>query len=288
MHKLGLTALAMLVCGYAVLFQPTTARAADIAVSGFNLDVVTDANPATRFGNQFGRLPTDFGFTTDWVENLVQGSFVTSGLPSSRVFTSATGSGVTYHLQPYSGNNVLRMGGTNANSGVMTVVPGQYSALHILSASATDGFDFPPALGQTSDVTLNFADGSVTLPNSLLAYDWFIPNSQAPASAIAIGGLHENALSPVEANPPSASSYLQTSLQTPNFGMYETALDLNSLGLSGRTLNSITFNDVNVTHSATGVFAVDGTAAPEPGAIAMLMLAASGLLARRPASRRCE
>lgn len=283
MSKMGRKALVMLASGHAVLFQLTAARATDIAVAGFNLDVVTEANASTRFGHEFDRISEIGAPGDDWIENMVSGSFVTSGLPSSRVFTSATGSGVTYHLQSYTANNVLRMGGSNANSGVMTVLPGKYRALHILAASGTDGFDWPYVLGQTSDITLNFADGSVTLPNALLAYDWQTMNSQAPANTIAIQGLHCNVLG--EFGAVTASSYLNPTAFQPDFGMYETALDLNSLGLSGRTLKSITFNDVNVTHSSTGVFAVDGTAAPEPSAITVVMLAAAGLLGRRPAAR---
>ena len=58
--------------------------------------------------------------------------------------------------------------------------PDTYRLLHILSASATDGSEAPRELGQSSDISLNFADGSVTLPNALIAYDW---NSAAASEA---------------------------------------------------------------------------------------------------------
>ncbi|MDB5301708.1 MAG: hypothetical protein JWO87_3371 [Phycisphaerales bacterium] len=269
----------MLVCAAATLFQ-FSARGANIAVSGFNDDVVTEASP-TRFGRQFDS--TTF-FPADWVETFTRVGTV-PGLPSSHVFTSATGSGVVYHLQSYTANNVLHMGGGDPTSEAMTVISGQYSALHILAASGTDGTTALDVLGHTSDITLNFTDGSVTLPGALLAYDWNINNSKAPSNIVAIGPICINVLVDGASTPPAASSLLDTGTYGTGYGLYETTLNLSDLGLSARTLNSITFNDVNATHSTTGVFAVDGIAAPEPSAIALMMVAATGLLGRRRTSR---
>jgi hypothetical protein len=282
MGVIGRKASAVLAYGLGVLLLSTESRAADIAVSGFNLDVVTEANTSTRFGHQF-----DFTiyYPCDYVETTGSGRLTLPGLPTSRVFTSATGSGVDYHLQSYSANNALHMGGADPTSGVMTVVPGQYSALHILAASGTDGNVPLDQLVQTSEITLNFADGTVTLPGALLAYDWNIVNSGAPANVVAIGPININTLVNGPGTPPAATSVLNESIEGPRFGMYETSLNLSSLGLSARTLNSITFNDVNAAHSTTGVFAVDGTAVPEPAAVAVMVLAASGLLIRRPRLR---
>jgi uncharacterized protein (TIGR03382 family) len=65
------------------------------------------------------------------------------------------------------------------------------------------------------------------------------------------------------------------------FAMYETALDLKDLGLSDRSLQSITFNSVNPAHSPTGVFAIDGTPVPESGAPAAMGMAAAVVSALR-------
>ena len=64
------------------------------------------------------------------------------------------------------------------------------------------------------------------------------------------------------------------------FTLYETTLNLANLGLSGRTLQSITFNDTSV-HQATSIFAVDGVvAAPEPASVSVLALLAGSLVFR--------
>ena len=130
---------------------------ANIALSGFNEDIVTEIG-ASPFAHRFD----------GWGASLIEqgatdksGRTATVGLPPSRQFVSATGSGVTYFLQPYDADNALRMGDGDSQTGTMTVVAGQYSALHILAASGTGG---GTAEKQTGDVILNFVDGSVTLP----------------------------------------------------------------------------------------------------------------------------
>lgn len=241
------------------------ARAGSIAVSGFNEDVVTENAPHPS-GHEFDIAGTD------WIENGVGGAV---GLPSSLSFTSATGSGVVYQLQPYTANNVLRMGDNDPASGTMIVAAGRYSSLHILAASGTDGSALPPVLGQTSDITLNFADGSVTLPKALQAYDWDIIASKAPPSLVAIDGLDRNIVSLA---PPGGIDI--DLFDRHHFRLYETALDLGALGLSTRTLDSITFNDTSV-HQATGVFAVDGTpTVPEPSSLPLLALVSAATLGR--------
>src|SRR5690242_19048411 len=97
-----------------------TAVAGDIAVSGFNEDVVTERGGGT--GHRFDHLVSN---PADWAENgLTGGTAVAAGLPSSRTFLSGTGSGITWHLPPYDADNVLRMGDTDPVSGTMVVSPG--------------------------------------------------------------------------------------------------------------------------------------------------------------------
>lgn len=220
-----------------MLALPPLAEAEDIAISGFNEDVVAENKPGSY------AYPFDIRLAY-WIENGFGGGV---GLPSSRMFLSATGSGVVYDLQPYDNNNVLRMGDIDPASGTMVVRTGQYTALHILAASATDSSGLTPqALGQSSDITLNFADGAVTLPKALQAYDWDIVASQAPSGVVAITGLDREYV---------GMSRLDS---RHHFSMYETTLDFSGLGVSGRVLQSVTFNDISV-HQATGVFAIDGT-----------------------------
>lgn len=250
MRSAGPCCLALLLCGLSLV-----ARAEDIAVSGFNEDVVTESGGGV--GHRFDNYLTN---PADWAEDgLTSRNTVGVGLPGSRTFVSGTSSGVTYHLRPYDGNNVLRMGDDDPASGTMVVSPGRYQSVHVLAASAMGGAGLPTVLGQTSDIVLNFSDGQVVLPRALLAYDWYVPYSDAPAGVIALGGLNRNFIGPQQSS--SGLVDLDTT-NGRNFALYETALDLKSLSLSTRVLQSITFHDVNDAHSIAGVFAVDGKRIP--------------------------
>ena len=243
---LGVWIMGAIFTGYGAL----PAGAKGIALSGFNEDVVTE-NAPLHSGHRFDRYAPS---PADWVETGVSdGIYRAVGLPSTRSFLSATGSGVTYHLRPYNADNVLRLGDDDPSSGTMSVVPGQYSSLHILAASGTGG---GTPTGQTSDITLNFAGASFTLRHALLAYDWYLPAGNAPASAVALNGLDRNYLG---VNQFTSSAVVIDAFRRQQFALYESKIDLARLGFSGRVLQSVTFNDVDAAHSATGVFAVDGT-----------------------------
>jgi hypothetical protein len=257
--------LGFVAIGVIVAFSYTV-QAGDIVLSGFNEDVVTE-NSATPYARRFDIWGACF------IENgMTKGTSVGVGFPSSHYFTSASGSGVLYHLGPYNGNNALRLGDNDPLQGTLTVSPAAYSMLHVVSASGTDNSASPTVLGQTSDITLNFTNGSVTLPQALLAYDWDYRYSGAAANVKALNGLDRNVVG-------TAGSTVNLQF-THYFTLYETTLNLANLGLSGRTLQSITFNDTSV-HQATSIFAVDGVvAAPEPASVSVLALLAGSLVFR--------
>src|SRR5437868_5245197 len=87
----------------AALLSGTAARAApvdDAVVSGFNADVVSDADAARR------RVTTAFDVAKGtWIENgwFDGKSARADGLPGGTTFTSATGSGARYTLRPAAG-----------------------------------------------------------------------------------------------------------------------------------------------------------------------------------------
>lgn len=267
-------AVCLVVFALAWLAPPVVA--VDIATSGFNEDVVMEPGGAT-FAHRFD------GLAFCWVEQGYAGP-LTMGLPVSGQFTSSSGSGIVYHLQPYTRKNVLRLGDNDPLTGSLTVAPGQYASLHLLSSEGKgfgpDNFGgYPPA---SIDVTLNFADGSVTVPDALHTHDWAPWNTQAPGSVppIALEVRDRGLL---------ASSTQGTGAAVQNypdggFALYETQLDLTQLGLSGRVLQSIAFTDPSPAYDGTiGIFAVDGTSAPEPGIAPLLALS---LVARRRQSAR--
>src|SRR5262249_55687910 len=104
------------------------------------------------------------------------------------------------------------------------------------------------------------------------------PSAATVNAAIALGGLDRNDLGAGMTS--STAEALDTNFPHA-FAMYETTLNLGALGLSGRTLQSVAFNDVNALHSATGVFAIDGTPAPEPSAVSLIGLGVLLLALRR-------
>jgi hypothetical protein len=243
----GLTAIyAILCCGYAV-------RAGNIAVSGFNEDVVSESGP-TPFAHRFDH------YGASLLEQGVRdanGQIATVGMPVSRTFVSQTGSGVTYELQPYDANNALRMGDDDPATGTMMVTPGRYSALHILAGSGTDSFSTPP-LNQAQPMFLDFADGSVTA--SFKAYDW----GYAQSEPYALGNMARNFF-PSQTLSSRTVNINYGNPQNHAYTLWETTVDLSALGASGRVLQDIRFVDNFPTSNAIDVMAIDGIPVPVPG-----------------------
>jgi hypothetical protein len=267
-----------------LLLSGRESRGTNIAISGFNEDVVTEVG-TSPFAHRFD------GWGASLIEQGAKdksGRIANVGLPPSRQFGSATGSGVTYFLQPYDAPNALRMGDGDPQTGTLTVMPGDYSTLHILVASGTGG---GPATTQTSDLTLNFADGSLTLPGALAAYDW----GTGPAAGIAIGGMARNVLG-AAAGPAVSIQYASDypSVDQPiAYKLYDDTLNLAALGFANHTLTSITFNNVTPNspadlQGATDVMAIDGTSAvPEPSTMVLLVVALAASGAFWPQRHRC-
>jgi len=240
----------------------SSAWAGNIVVSGFNADVVRE-NAAGNFAHRFD------GAGWNMIEN---GYFFGRGLPSSGSFISATGSGVNYQLGSYAGLNALSMGYDNPNTGSLTVQSGQYKTLHILAGSGTGGSQPVGLLNQTSDITLNFADGSVVLSGALNAYDW----GNGGAGNVAIAGMDRGSGSTLQ-------RYENVAVcATRGFALYETTIDLAALGDSSRTLQSITFaNAASANGGVTNVMAVDGTPVPEPASMTLVLVGAAAAMRRR-------
>ena len=218
------------------LTAPPAAQATSIGIGNFNADEIFE-NSSPSFA------PNDVDATgAYWAETGYSGIGSATGLPVSGSFTSATGSGVQYQLQAYTGNNALRLDSATS-SGNLDVTDGLYAQLHILATSGNAG------ASNTSDITLKFSDSTTsTYINKLNAPDWYDLSGNATA---AITGLTRVA--------PSTPS---------PFAMYETVLSLTADDQL-KTLISIDFNLASGAR-VTSIYAVDGTAVPLPGAFILL------------------
>jgi len=238
------------------LTAPPAAQATSIAISNFNADEIFESSSPSFAPNDVDATGgSNNGY---WAETGYSGIGSATGLPVDGSFTSATGSGVKYQLQPYTGNNALRLDSLTS-SGNLDVTDGQYVQLHILATSGNAG------ASNTSDITLKFSDSTTsTYINKLNAPDWYDLSGNATA---AITGLTRVA--------PSTPS---------PFAMYETVLSLTAEDQL-KTLMSIDFNLASGAR-VTSIYAVDGTAAvPLPGALILLGTGLVWLAAHTPKKR---
>jgi len=245
-----------------------------IVLTGYNRDVVSDATAAVRFADRFD------GGAAAWFERGLDdgGTIRNDGLPSGTTFTSArvnpvTGGNTVFSLQPAMGNNVLRLGDTDAKSNTLTLTtPSRYANLAILASSGSGG-------GQGT-FKLNFDDGT---SSQLILFDAFDWNQETPGAgpSVALGNLGRNGNIGVD-----GKGFVYD--KPVPFALYETDINLIPLGLSDKTITSITFNKPDGSF-ITGIFAVSGTV-PEPGSLALCGAGLVGLLAygwrrRRSAAR---
>jgi hypothetical protein len=279
--------IAVLVLAGAGLLPLYAAAPTPIALTGYNYDIVTDANEATRFAQ-----PNDIG-TAAWFESgAVDDGGVQhlDGLPQAG-FTSAftntvTGGQTAFGLAPFNGNNALLLRNNGVNTGTMQMAEqASYESLAILAsgynASSTD-------LGS---VVLNFADGSHSGAISYNAFDWGFG-----ATNVALGGKGRNS------DVGGDGRAFNYNRPVP-FATYETDLDLVALGFADKPIQSLTFTGGTVSDQpgvpghgpSTSIFAVSGSggrtsSVPEPGSLAMLLtgLPAACLLGRRRRHPRAE
>jgi hypothetical protein len=232
MARIGSTCLALAL----VLTIASAAQAINIVTGGFNVDEVYDIATGTA------NAPVDTG-TDALGETGFKG--LAAGLPTTGSFTSATGSGVTYVLQPYNANNALRMGNGNPNSGSLTVAPGFYNNLYILATSGNAGSS------GVSDITLFFSDLSSSLyANALNAPDWYDASGNPTAAITGMGRVS------------FPSGNIDTNFPTSPFALYETTLSLTGLDQT-KVLTSIGFNLASGA-AVTNVYAVDSIDCPVP------------------------
>jgi len=139
-----------------------------LQLTGFNADVIADREPSVRFAQLF-----DAGCCAWFEAGLVDdnGTEHDDGILPGQVFSSLTGSGVNYLIQPAVFNNVLQVSnnpdaqaqGVPANGTLTLLNPAAYSQIAIF-ASGGNG-------GGVGTLTVNYDDGS-TLDASYNSQDW--------------------------------------------------------------------------------------------------------------------
>ena len=117
-------------------------------------------------------------------------------------------------------------------------------------------------------LTLNFA-GGVTANITYNATDW--NQNSTPRGPAAIGNLGRNE------NVGATGTSFTYGKPVP-FALYETDINLASLGLQNLTLQSVTFNGLAGTAAVTGIFALSAGPVPEPSTLALCTLGGLGLL----------
>ena len=243
-----------------------------ISLTGYNVDVVSEANTATRFAQPFD-MGTAAWFETGAVDS--DGATHQDGLPAGG-FTSAytnsiTGGHTKFSFQPFTANNALQMNSIGVNIETLTLAtPAAYRSLSVLAASGN------AKPNDTSTFVLHFVDGSASAPLVFDAFDWGTGQSN-----IAIGGKGRN----YDIGGSGRDFHYN---QPVPFAMYETDINLQALGYGSKAIQSLTFTGLpdtgTVYHPRTNVFAISGAAVPEPSGFALLTVgvaSAIGLLARR-------
>ena len=217
-----------------------------------------------------------------------------TGLPVSGSFVSKADSTTTFQFQPYNADNVLFLSDNIPSSsprptGTLALThPSPFNELALLASTGS------ATAFSTGAVTLNLTDpsgNSVAVTTDYAAPDWFSSGMTVTpdgnATGIAISGF--NRISNVQ-NGSFDTAYLNNQ---PAF--YQTTLDLanltgnlngtvqSGLNLTGDTLNSLFFNDAAQPNSSgsTGIYAISGTAVPEPASLALFALGGLALLAMR-------
>jgi hypothetical protein len=235
---------------------------APIAVGGFTQNMIISASAgsanvtATMDGGvaRTGDTFYEVGANNPTTHPATQGA-TASGVPIAGVFGSVSDANHAFVLQPNgAGQNDALMLDTGNTNGTLTLnSPGRFSALSFLVASGNGPSNI--------NVTVHYADGSSQVA-SVPAPDWF----NAGPIAWYAGGRVDTGLD-------DWNQELST-----NPRMFQEDVNLDN---STSNVTSIDFGFGGAGGNREVVFAVSGTAVPEPSALALLSLSSVGLAVRR-------
>jgi hypothetical protein len=217
-----------------------------IALTGWNRDVVfenTTSPAATSFDHPDQR-PADYPLYA-WFEAGLEGH--TDGLPASRRFASAANTNVLFELQPYDTNNALLLTEAKPSGKLALAEPSAYRCLFILAAAG--GGD------STVNLQLHFSDGKDSEPIACQVPDWWTASESRLTRTPAITGLGRSA---------GQQGFEYEEHGDDAFGLYQSKIDLTTLGLHGKTLQSISFKKISGGATA-GIFAISGERSKSSG-----------------------
>ena len=247
-----------------------------------------------------------FDGTYAWVQNgaYLNGITESNGLPtsstpnqpldfSSYATNTATNTNTQFEFQPFTSNTTNAQGYYTANnvllfsgSAMLSLSAGSqlaYNSLAILNASANYTGGYSPV-----SYVINYTDGTQSSSQTFKSYDW--------------GDASNPTANPDAANSAAFSTLLDRATATGNsvetsayskgadYQMYESDINLATLGDNNKSISSITFTGGG---GDIGIFAISGVvnptpvAAPEPAPLAALLCTLTGmiLLGRRKTHR---
>jgi hypothetical protein len=237
-----------------------------IAVTGFNMDVVVESNAiggdTTNYADAFdNNCPFVFDFYIPpnpvcfYEQGLVAFNLlnnfapVTLGLPPGGLFTSELDGMTTFQFAPYDSSNVLYLTPTAPSGSLTLSTPAAYKSLSVLAASAYGGGE--------GTLVIHFSDGTASSAIDFDAEDYLVTNSfgLSPAAISDFGLLTIG----------NYNEYGSTDTNTDFPTLYQTSIDLHTLGLDAKLITSVTFTRHIAADVCTGVFALSGTEAPYGG-----------------------
>jgi hypothetical protein len=215
---------------------PVASAQQPIALSGYNAQVITPADPENgprqsfdggAYGWYESGATDDHGRLRD-DDGLVVGAFV------SAAANTVTGGNTVFQIQPTSANNVLLVGPTDVLT-LSLATPASYSTIAILASSGSGG--------GFGTLTINYDDGS-TDTEAYMADDWCDNYSHSYAAVSGLGRGRDNK--------GDGTGFLYR--HECDFGMYETDLVTDPT----KNLVSVTFTQSAGTAAFTGIFGISG------------------------------
>jgi hypothetical protein len=234
-----------------------------IAVTGFNLDVVVE-NTAVG-GNTYNYADTfdpacalmgspgpSCFYEAGLVATNVYGGTAVLGLPPSGLLTNQFDHATTFQLAPYNNSNVLYLTSASKSASLTLNSPAVYKSLSVLAGSAQGGGN--------GALVIHFADGTASSAIAFNAANYMTTNMAGAGAAITNFGT-------LEVGGPFNEYYSFDPTNNPIYyfifpTLYQTSINLKSLGLNTKPITSVTFTMPGGAGTVTGVFALSGTESP--------------------------